>query len=464
MRARVKSKPRDTKRASAEHPHNDALEEVYTLEQPACAVAKGALHLDLIEPERHGVAHTPIPILMDERSVYRSAIVADFASGYFPSSIGSSTLAAILDQWTTVRSPAMAAGNDALGLLYAGNAHNDARLILAGRQRHAAATYLVRRELGKPWQNTSGIIAAAQDLLSCEIYEMVSSGVQGCRMHLAGLAILLCKTRVDCARSFFHAFLTVQYSHVSLMFALVERKAIPLFEMNMQMDHDSPESVAALMKSAKPLAAMLEECDRLDGELDASRTHAKILQKRMETLEMELIAWLVRYDQHIVARGSWYSSGLPSANSRRSSKLTSEPQQLKFRTFRDAVIHCFHASLLLLVRQCRCGLLDGALETMPQSYILTTEANASAMRVRQCLDFVSITAGNPLSEALVVRAPLQFLESWYRWQRDALAVAWCRQKQSQLKARLPFIHWDALLPWSFIAIHWDDDSERLQRD
>lgn len=467
LRPRIKLKPRPTyslKDASTNHTYNGRIEGLDTHGRPTCIVTNRALHLDRTYPERLRVSYAQSLVLIDDRSVYRSAIVALFASGYFPTSIGSSHLAEILDQWTNVQSPAMAAGNDALGLLYVGHAHNDARLVLAGRQRHATTISLLRRELDQRVQSTSGIIAAAQNLLSCEIYNAVSSGLQGCRVHLAGIAVLFSRICGIRMQSLFHTFLATQYGHISLMSGLVERKAMPRFGADMQTKQHFPGSISALISTAMTLPAMLEEFDRLNEDLVAPKCQAKNLQRKLKELEVELLTWLVRYEHNAVARASSHGSGSLRDSSRRSSKLKNRPQQPKFRSFLDAVTHCFHATLLLLVRHCLCGLMLDATKVTSQSSTLVTQTNASAMQICESMDFISTTAGSPLSQALVVRAPFHFLESWYRWKRDAEAVNWCRSKQDQLKARLPFIDWDALLPWSFIAIHWDDDSECSEQD
>lgn len=170
-------------------------------------------------------------------------------------------------------------------------------MILAGRKRHALASSLLRADLSRCRSSDEGVIAAAQDLLSCEIYTSVSSGLHGCSVHLKGLTALVDKALQIPGQSTFKPFLTMQYCHANVMYGLVSRRGAPEVKHQPGVEDSPPGSVWRLMEIAKSLTRMLGESDRVCTYAIDSEPTTRGTQKRLSSLEVGMVAWLKQYEQ-----------------------------------------------------------------------------------------------------------------------------------------------------------------------
>lgn len=236
----------------------------------------GSYTIDL-QPENH-TDTLPWPCeshLINNTHVYRTALASNFVEGYFPT--------------------AEEAGYDALTLLHFGGAIGSDRIALEGFRKFVITLELVRHEVEDKYIHAQGTLCAALELLSCEIYKVVSSCLEEWEKHIAGMnAILETTNFLDVGRGL-HVRFSMQLRHVALMYALVKRKAVlPLRLHGSQTSQlTGASAIDELTIIALELPALLETTDYLCNEckIEQNSTEYHLTLLRLQDLKAKLKSW-----------------------------------------------------------------------------------------------------------------------------------------------------------------------------
>jgi hypothetical protein len=340
----------------------------------------------------------------------------------------------------------MKAAGNALGLLYASTWLHDPQVLLEARKAHATAANMLRKEIEKPHVDFMAVLGAAEALISCEAYSLVSSGPTVTTTHLSGIMDVLRSTTHQTATASIRAFLFRKFRHLSLMQSLVSRRALAGEHIWWLCSTVQPHGhVEQLMQLAVQLPGLLEMAEIVRRSCDPDERVLSGVRSRLCVLEIDLIEWLAGFDSVAVANpmeedhnggfatdvGVYWTQERP---------VITFPA-ICFSSFLIATCHAFSWVCLLLIRQALLCLPEHTNEhTIPRDLLADTDATADLLCAS--VPYLAKTAGGVLNKAVSVRAPLHFAGEWFeQTSRNEVKLQWCREREAEMQMQLPFLQW-----------------------
>ena len=388
-----------------------------------------------------------LSISVDGGSAYRPVRVAKFAYGYFGKSAeASSGLMTTFSFWQSPQFHAMKAAGNALGLLYASTWLHDPQVLLEARKSHVAATNMLRKEVEKPQVDFMAVLGAAEALISCEAYSLVSSGPNVTTTHLSGIMDVLRSTTHQTATASIRSFLFRKFRHLSLMQSLVSRRPLAGEHIWWLCSAVQPYGhVEQLMQLAVQLPGLLEMAEIIRRSCDPDERVVSGVRARLCRLEVDLIEWLAGFD----------SAAAPSSTEEHhSGEITTDASvfwlqdrpvvtstAIGFSSFLSATCHAFTWICLLLLRQALLCLPEHTDEyTVLRDISADTDATADLLCAS--VPYLAKTAGGVLNKAVSVRALLHFAGEWFeQTNKNEVKLQWCREREAETQTQLPFLQW-----------------------
>lgn len=172
-----------------------------------------------------------------------------------------------------------------------------------------------------------------------------------------------------------------------------------------------------------------------------------ILNKHLASLEQALLAWLETFRQRgMSARPSSDGIEIDHLQSLKASNATSS----------DTL---FGLSCEMLCRVCLLLISRGHLQLDQHDSTSRLDdhhhhgvAIERAEQLRQTTIGLAEIAERPVCRALALRAPLHFLDDWYRAAEDLSGLKWCLELRNSVQKKAPYLNWNAVLPWSLISL------------
>lgn len=364
----------------------------------------------------------------------------------------SAAVVTIMSRWIVPLNTPMGLGNDSVALLDLGCILNDDRLLLEGRKRHLATVQALRRELQRPKIAFEGVLATALDLLFCEVYRPVASVLDSetWTRHLAGLSAVMKISERQPDSQISGSWLSLLYGQMDLMHALVHRRPMLFGEGSLRSNVRTayPGSVDVLFQLSARLPLLLQATDRFCASKSDDHSEKARIGQSLLNLEDSLFCWLTKFKP---------SAAVLKACAAPPSEITSEP--LIFDSYFEGMALNFYWVTRLLIAQC---LLD--LESLlPPEHAATessscqdfaVEAERFASLLCRSIPSMAESCGGMISKGLAMRAPLHFAGRWYERSGYAKGLEWCKDVECQLRGEMAWLNWDALLPWSFVALLW----------
>ena len=128
-----------------------------------------------------------------------------------------------------------------------------------------------------------------------------------------------------------------------------------------------------------------------------------------------------------------------------------------FPSFLSALTYCFYWTCLLVLRSALEEVADiiasRDLCTQLQGSWTSNPAEVADL-LYGSIPFLLQTAGGATAQAVAVRAPIHFLQRYFRRIKAWQKLEWCDKIETQVRERAAYLQWDALLPWSFVAMNW----------
>lgn len=379
-------------------------------------------------------------------STFRPIRVAKFAYGYFGRSAeASSGLMLTFSYWQSPHFNAMKAAGNALGLLYVATWLHNPQVLFEARKAHAAAANILRQEVEKPRVNFMAVLGAAEALISCEAYSLVSSGPTVTTTHLSGIMEVVRSTTHQAATARIRSFLFRKFRHLSLMQSLVSRRALAGEHIWWICSAVQPSSsVENLMQLAVQLPALLETAEIVRRSCEPDERIVKGVRSRLLRLEVDLAEWLSENDSMAeeTATQEEHDNELEmeiAVYGMQTRPVVTVPA-LQFSSFLGATCHAFYWVCLLLLRQALLALPQRRSETTsPRN--LVADINATADHLCASIPYLANTAGGVLNKGVSVRAPLHFASEWFEQNQNELKLQWCRETEVEWQKQLPFLQW-----------------------
>lgn len=137
----------------------------------------------------------------------------------------------------------------------------------------------------------------------------------------------------------------------------------------------------------------------------------------------------------------------------------------RFPSFRTATTYVLYLTCVLL---CRLALLDLAevLDSTQKhkAFVgsvdrdLRVECIESAASLCRTIPYLLRSAGGNVSQAAAIRAPMYFFQSAFHRTGVEAEVKCMRDLENEMQTHFRSLNWDALLPWSFLALIWEQET------
>ena len=392
-------------------------------------------------PHFHSQGGIPMPPQIHSTSAWRGPFFVDLVRGFFPLQHWTSPV--ILEgmkQWTDVKSLPMERINDAICLVNTGVARQDQRMLMEGQKRQILAVQSLRAEISRPDVSIEGVSCAAISIMCTGVFSATSSGIAGCRMHIAGVtAILQAHSRQSNGEPLTPQ-LRNQFHRLILMHHLINGKAITLSDRMLGLDQGAnPGSIRALLQLSSRIPSLTEatsqQFDNIFSEGPGGAPQA--LQARASMLAREFDEWFKAYEE-------------PGPRYRR--------VPLEFQSFLDANMLGLYWTARLLLAQSRDRLqmmqcLDLSYQ-VDNPHCYKDEADMYATYLLNSTMVINRYEGPPLSKAFAMRGPLHFAREWWTFSADKARLRATVNIERRLRANLPGIDWDTVLYWSFLPLVW----------
>ena len=370
-------------------------------------------------------------------NTYNIARIAKFAHGYFGKTAGASSgLMATVNYWRNPHFQAMKAAGNALGLLYLTSWLPNPQIMLEARKAHITAANLLRKEVEKPCVDFMAVLGAAEALISCEAYNLVSSGPAVTTTHLSGIMDVLRSITHQAATATIRVFLFRKFRHLSLMQSLVSRRALAgehIWWLCSKMQ--PPSDVESLMQLAVRLPALIETANIVRRSCDPDDQVVKGLRSQLLRLEIDFAEWLSEYESR---------TGQPKVDMEitvywlGNRPVVARPS-LSFSSFMDATCHALYWICLLLLRQALMPLIEPSNATIHRP--LPAEIDLTADHLCASIPYLARTAGGTVNQGVSVIAPLHFAREWFEQNGNDLKLRWCCETEEAWRMRLPFLQW-----------------------
>ncbi|KAF2219573.1 hypothetical protein BDZ85DRAFT_43765 [Elsinoe ampelina] len=410
-----------------------------TLEQSQIAVKGTVLEASTSLPDQRRWELDIRPLLPQSpshTSIDRTGFTAVWLVNFLPTEyLTSSKPLSTLQLWTTIDSPSHQVANDTVGWLNLGSIFNDSALLLEGRRHQVMTTTALRREISRERYNVHAVFTAAIDLILCEIWRAHHTDAESLNAYISGMIAVASASQLSAP---FYARLFEHYRHISVFHSLVSRTKMPRGRSFWKRPGiASPGSVDSLMELAVSIPDLAVKSDHVRasasfGAISDTKSHIAALIRRFDS-------WREDYQMYEAATVSRPDTAHPE-------------DELRFSDVLDgAVLSCYWCFQLAL--QHALASLEG--DCTGASSIGTSDITAGnyyASLLVRAIPHLREMAGAAVSQAATVRAPLFFAIRWYELINNTIALQKCQTIEAEVRSKLHYIDWDALLPFSFLFI------------
>ena len=135
------------------------------------------------------------------------------------------------------------------------------------------------------------------------------------------------------------------------------------------------------------------------------------------------------------------------------------PDALRFPSFLSAVSHTLIWTCLLALRSAQqelISVLPSAAHPQPDQgkrSVSCSEPDEVSNMLCKSIPYLLCTAGEAMAQAIAVRTPLYFVKRYFEHINSCDRLEWCCKVEAEVRARVGFFQWDALLPWGFLWLN-----------
>jgi hypothetical protein len=268
------------------------------------------------------------------------------------------------------------------------------------------------------------------------MYSALSDGMHTLA-QIAGISALVCTRRRDRSDTALETFLLQQLRTIQLVYCLYTRK--PLADRVVVPAIPSRSTcLDSLFELAFRVPPYLEAVDAIANDI-ALKSDRDILEDLVD-IEHALIAWLKEF------RTSYHCLGGSHSATPEGNHDTVLP--LPNKSFFSLTCETLCQICLLLISECQVISRSSKL-AQPQPVESSDSYAADLYRTTTALIEV---ASSPVCKARALRGPLHFLNRHYTERGDRVGLQWCTKMEGDVCKAAPYLYWDGLLPWTFMAL------------
>lgn len=402
--------------------------------------------------------HNGMPKSPSSENVNRLALVETLAIFYFGREAKPSIYhKAAVSFWSRPQTRTTQVSTDAISWLSAASMSADPAALRKGQIVLLDVVQRIKFFLQKLPTSYDNIFGAAHTVMFCEIFKDTSSGPSAWRVHLDGLNAVLGPNDARARPSSQHRFmLRTQLSHLKLIRALIDRRRIAADVPRpsvLMVPMPEPGNVRFLLQLAYHLPELLDHATKARVQMQPSIIHVRI---RTACLQHQLDLWLADYKK----------MQQRSSNTKKRSLIPGEigpglcPSRIEshltgsngFASAIDGLTYALFWTCMLLVREA-IHYTDGHDHgTAIRNCECSRDIDECADLLLDCLPYLWQSQNGILGKAFAIRAPVHFATEWYRQAENALKSQACQVAEKCYRDQVPFIEWDALLPWSFLPL------------
>lgn len=250
--------------------------------------------------------------------------------------------------------------------------------------------------------------------------------------QIAGISALVPTRRRDTLDSALEDFLLQQLRTSQLVYALCTRKPLP-GDIVVPTIPSRSAYLDSLLELAFRLPPFLEAIDSMFTTEHLHPDHDML--NSFFSLESALLAWLKAFHTSLrYLDGNYINIGNTNWGT-----LTPVADKSFFTLTCEALCQI----CLLLVSECHAAVRSLKPSQSPEPY-----ASDLCKTIKALID----AASSPGCKARAVRGPLHFLNMHYTGRGDQRGLQWCTQVKDSVCKEAPYLHWDGLLPQTFMGL------------
>lgn len=234
------------------------------------------------------------------------------------------------------------------------------------------------------------------------------------------------------------------------MHSLCNRKPFPICCAAPAVRTSSP-ALDFLFDLAFRVSPLLESVDAVEKTDDNDICISDRLKNKLASLERALTVWLGSFCESKSHTGRDLTASAIAHNTDRSleeHEFKSAPPESLFELACESLCRI----CLLLIYQSQLSLESFSDSTKLAQSRYHSSAVVCADSLRHLVGLLAGVAERPIAQGLALRAPLHFLEQWYSFCGDNGGLLWCAATTEAVRARAPYLQWDALMPWSLMPL------------
>ena len=398
------------------------------------------MHQKLFEARKRGCIKSKQPwmcyglrlLTVRSPSTYRKGLLDTWIFGFFGSGVRvCSDFSTNIVCYSSTRTFIEEATGDALKLMHLGSTTGDQRILLQARTRHLAGVQALRMEL-QTTADPNTIFSAAQKLLLYEVYSHGGSDPHTWDTwngHVRGMAAIV---QASANTRTIHSFLLRQFRHVTLMQSILYRR--PMVDENVwQACSEAPLSSIAesLTQLALRLPTLLEKASHASRRSGSETDHATAIEISCRLLDLDSDF------------ASWY--GVFSDTRKERPLCAGSPLDLTYQFF--------YWTCVLILRQALLDLSERIPEGVPEQKLFVENAEC-ANHLCRMVSFGLEASRGLLNTVFILGVPLRVLSDWFERAHESIQLQWCREQEMRLREEFPLFDWNAVLPWSFLAMYY----------
>lgn len=237
---------------------------------------------------------------------------------------------------------------------------------------------------------------------------------------------------------------------VQLMHSLCNRKPFPICCAAPAVRTSSP-ALDFLFDLAFRVPPLLESVDALERTDNNVICISDRLKNELASLERALVVWLGSFCESKSHTGRELTASAVAHDTDRSPE-GHELKSAKPPCLFELACESLCRVCLLLIYQSHISLESPNDCTKLSQSLYDSSAVVCAHSLRHLVGLLGGVAERPIAQGLALRAPLHFLEQWYSYSRDNDGLLWCAETTKAVRARAPYLQWDALMPWSLMPL------------
>lgn len=229
----------------------------------------------------------------------------------------------------------------------------------------------------------------------------------------------------------------------------------------------SLRSIPQLLQLAATLPSLLHEAEH---SVSACRGISRPLSaaSRLQELDRRFAEWFKSFGSSDQKHTEGFRTTFGVSNAMRLRDLPIQPlsptfrRELYFKSHHSATVHAMYWQCLLLLRTSMQKLrvqlsqkLGVDMSTIFGERDLEAESCACASLICRSFPYLLDSASENVLQAASVRLPIylvkEFFASGTGYEEE---LEWCVETEMRLTSHFESLHWDALLPWTFLAIMW----------